>query len=96
MISFALYRRALTINITKPFYNPEVVARVKISAAQGWKTWRYRAIRVSKGSGLVIDLLSQEVTINQPEIALTPQRVRRAGDFGEACSGHRFGTRKLR
>lgn len=58
--------------ITKPFYNPEVVARVKSVLRRAEKpedTGRF----VFQKVGLVIDLLSQEVTINNRKIALTPK-----------------------
>lgn len=58
--------------ITKPFYNPEVVARVKSVLRRAEKpedTGKF----VFQRLGLVIDLLSQEVMINNRKISLTPK-----------------------
>jgi two-component system KDP operon response regulator KdpE len=58
--------------ITKPFYNPEVVARVKSVLRRAEKpedTGRF----VFQKAGLVIDLLSQEVMINNRKLSLTPK-----------------------
>ncbi len=58
--------------VTKPFYNAEVVARVKAVLRRSGKPQEVSRL-VFPQVNLIVDLMSQEVTLNSKEIRLTPK-----------------------
>ncbi len=58
--------------VTKPFYNAEVVARVKAVLRRSGKPQEVSRL-VFPQVNLIVDLMSQEVTLNGKEVRLTPK-----------------------
>lgn len=58
--------------VTKPFYNAEVIARVKAVLRRSGKPQEVSRLVFPQVS-LIVDLMSQEVTLNNVEIRLTPK-----------------------
>jgi two-component system KDP operon response regulator KdpE len=58
--------------ISKPFYNPEIVARIKKGLRQYWQT-KHEATLEFQDIGLRIDLESREVTLNKQVVELLPR-----------------------
>jgi DNA-binding response OmpR family regulator len=65
-------RQGVDDYITKPFYNPEVVERVKIVLRRAGKRSELSRLVFPK-LNLVLDLLSQQVILQEQEVHLTPK-----------------------
>ena len=65
-------RQGVDDYITKPFYNPEVIERVKTVLRRAGKRSELSRLVFSK-LNLVLDLLSQQVFLQDSEVHLTPK-----------------------